>query len=178
MAEPALVRGLDRTLGSLPIAHPTASTVSCLPDTLAVGQSTTCTATITDTASSGQTTPTGMVSFASSGAGSFSGAGSCTLSGNGASASCKAAYTPSATGTPLRSDTITATYGGDPTHTNISGSTTVTVQPTSKQDCVDGRYHNYGFPNQGQCIKIRQPLRLAETTPLGECRWATDALPA
>ncbi len=140
-------------VGSLPIAHPTASTVSCSPGTLAVGQPTKCTVTITDTASRGQTTPTGTVSFASIGAGSFSGAGSCTLSGSGASASCQVAYTPSATGTPLRSDTITTTYGGDPTHTNSSGSTTVRVQPTSKQDCMDGRYHNYGFPNQGQCIK-------------------------
>ncbi len=140
-------------VGSLPISHPTASTVSCSPGTLAVGQSTTCTVTITDNVGSGQTTPTGMVSFASSGAGSFSGAGSCTLSGNGASASCQVAYTPSATGTPRRSDTITASYGGDPTHTTSSGSATVTVQPTSKQDCMNGRYHNYDFPNQGQCIK-------------------------
>jgi hypothetical protein len=29
----------------------------------------------------------------------------------------------------------------------------VTVQPTGKQDCTSGGYLNYGFANQGQCIK-------------------------
>jgi len=41
----------------------TSTAVSCSPDTVAVGQSVTCTATVTDTESSGQTRPTGTVKF-------------------------------------------------------------------------------------------------------------------
>jgi hypothetical protein len=107
--------------------HSTVTSVSCSPNPVVAGQSTTCTATVTDTASTGPTTPTGTVSFATSGPGFFS-PGTCTLSGSGPSASCSVTYTPSATpSTPVRSDTITAIYSGDSTHTGSSGSTAVEV---------------------------------------------------
>jgi len=76
---------------------------------VAVGQPSTCTATVTDTASSDQDTPTGTVKFGSDGAGSFS-ADQCTLSGSGTSAHCSVTYTPSAADTGSR--TITAGYSG------------------------------------------------------------------
>jgi hypothetical protein len=133
-------------------AHPTSTSVTCSPGTVAVGQATTCTATVTDTAGGSQTTPTGMVTFASSGSGSFS-ASPCTLTGSGASASCSVTYTLGASGTPSRTDTITATYGGNSTHGGSSGSTTVTVQPTSRQACKHRGYLNYGFTRQRQCIR-------------------------
>jgi DNA-binding beta-propeller fold protein YncE len=118
-------------VGPLPLTspqHSTATSVSCSPATVVAGQPTTCTATVTDTAPSGQTTPTGTVSFESSGPGSFSGGASCTLTGSGASASCSLTYTPSTTpSTPVRSDTITAAYGGDSSHAASSGSTVVQV---------------------------------------------------
>jgi Bacterial Ig-like domain (group 3) len=131
----------------------TSTSVSCSPATVAVGQPSTCTATVTDTDAGTSSTPTGTVSFTSSDPGSFSGS-PCTLTPTGTgTASCQVTYTPGATGTATRSETITATYSGDSTHATSSGTTTVTVQPTGKQDCAGGGYLNYGFANQGQCIK-------------------------
>lgn len=133
----------------------TSTTISCSPPSVTAGSPTTCTATVTDTGSS-PSTPTGSVSVMSSGSGSFSNSGSCTLSGGGGSASCSVTYTPGSTpATPIRIDTITATYGGDTNHAGSSGSTQVTVTslPTSKDQCKNGGWHAYGvFKNQGDCV--------------------------
>ena len=88
----------------------------------------------------------------SNGAGSF-GTDECTLSGSGASASCSVSYTPAASDT-LRTDTITASYGGDSTHAGSSATAAVAVQPTSDADCRHGGWQNYGFQNQRQCIQF------------------------
>ena len=112
--------------------NPTKTSVTCSPSTVVAGNATTCTATVTDTAGS-PTTPSGTVSFSSSpGPGGFTGS-PCTLSGSGASASCSVTYTPSATtSNPVRTDTITATYGGDDTHSGGSGTIDETViSPTA-----------------------------------------------
>ncbi len=61
---------------------PTSTSVSCSPSAFAAGDATVCKATVTDTAGTGQSTPTGTVSFSSSGAGNFGGS-PCTLSGRG-----------------------------------------------------------------------------------------------
>jgi virginiamycin B lyase len=101
---------------------PTATTVNCSPDRVPVGQFTTCTATVTDSALS-PTTPTGIVSFRSdgggssdSGAGAFSDSGSCTLSATAITgvASCSTHYEPGVNG--WGANTITASYGGDQSH--------------------------------------------------------------
>ena len=76
----------------------------------------TCTATVTDTETSGPITPTGTVSFtaAPTGSGVFS-LSSCTLpAGTGASVRCSVTYTPTGLGTG--SQTITASYSGDASH--------------------------------------------------------------
>ena len=138
--------------------HPTATTVSCSPGSVSVGNPTSCTATVTDTASAGQTTPSGTLSFSSNSGGSFSSGASCTLSGSGASASCQLAYTPTAVGSGTHQ--ISASYGGDTTHATSSGNTDVTVTPTSvaptsKDQCKKGGWRNYPqFKNQGQCVKF------------------------
>ncbi|MET9020692.1 Ig-like domain repeat protein, partial [Actinopolymorpha sp. NPDC004070] len=107
--------------------HSTSTDVSCTPSSVAVGQATTCTATVTDTAAAGQTTPAGTVSVTSSGAGTLGG-NPCTLSEtNPGEASCQVTYTPS--GASARTDTITANYSGDSTHATSSGTTTVSVTP-------------------------------------------------
>src|SRR2546425_475605 len=88
---------------------PTTTSISCNPNPVHWGSSTTCTATVTDTSSS-STPPTGTVIFTSSHAGIFDPA-SCTLTG-ATSTSCTVTYTPSvinpATDALLRSDSITA----------------------------------------------------------------------
>jgi hypothetical protein len=127
-APSATVNGGSDQGAAYVFAQPDATTtsVTCTPSTVVAGQSTTCTATVTDTASVAQTTPTGTVSFSSlPGPGAF-GNTTCTLSGAGASADCQVTYTPAAS-TPVRTDTITATYNGDSTHAGSTGTTAVKV---------------------------------------------------
>jgi hypothetical protein len=136
------------------LIDPTSTSVACSPATVAVGQPSTCTATVTDTASSGQTTPTGTVTVGSSGPGNFTGS-PCTLTETSTGvATCQVTYTPGASGTPTRADTITASYNPDLAHMSSSGTTTVTVQPTTIGDCLHGGWQNYGFANQGLCIRF------------------------
>ncbi|HET6865935.1 MAG TPA: Ig-like domain repeat protein, partial [Solirubrobacteraceae bacterium] len=108
-------------------ARSTATSVSCSPGSVAAGQATTCTATVSDT--TGGSDPTGSVAFSSDSSGSFGSGNSCALTatGNGDVASCSIAYTPAVAGT----HTITARYGGDATHDPSAGSTTVTGSPGS-----------------------------------------------
>jgi hypothetical protein len=105
------------------VLRPASTGVSCVPAAVAVGQATTCTATVSD-GGAGASTPTGMVSFGSTGAGGFS-AKQCALSGSGVSASCAVTFTPSGVGGG--SDPITASYGGDAGHASSSDTQAVTV---------------------------------------------------
>ena len=80
--------------------HSTSTAVSCSPSSVVVNQSMACTATVTDTETSGPITPAGTVSFtaAPTGEGVFS-LSSCTLAaGTGASARCSVTYTPTVLG--------------------------------------------------------------------------------
>jgi hypothetical protein len=109
--------------GSVGAARPTSSQVSCSPPSVAVGQATTCTATVTDTGPNPASTPTGTVTFASDSHGAFSNPGaSCTLNGDG---SCHVDYTPSAADSGTHQ--ITGSFGGDGAHAGSTGNTNVTV---------------------------------------------------
>jgi trimeric autotransporter adhesin len=113
---------------------PTSTSVGCSPSRVVVGQPTSCTATVTDTAAA-PTTPTGTVTFV--------GHGSCALSGSGSSAACSVSFTPNATGT----EAIAASYGGDVEHAASAGSasepvskaTTATSVTSSKNPSAVGR---------------------------------------
>ena len=159
-----------------PPTDATSTSVSCSPGTVAVGTASTCTATVTDTAAATAITPTGTVSFGSSGPGTFGGNPCILTETSPGVASCSVSYTPGASGMPTRSDTITATYGGDSTHADSSETTTVTVRPTSRADCQQGGWQNYGFHNQGQCFQfVSGGLGLPPTTK-ADCRhgrWRT-----
>jgi len=167
-----LVAGGFPALTSAELFSPTDSTstaVSCSPSPVAVGGSSTCTATVTDTAAA--SSPTGTVSFGSSGMGSFGG-NPCTLSEvSPGLASCSVSYSPGASGTPTRTDTITATYGGDAGHAGSSGTAAVTVRPTSRTDCQHGGWRNYGFSSQSQCIQfVTGGLGLPPPTSKADCQ--------
>jgi hypothetical protein len=112
---------------------PTSTGVACSPESVTVGSATTCTATVTDTASSGGTTPTGTVTFSTSSSGSFGGHPTCTLAAAGAGvASCHVRFTPSTSG----SDTITGDYSGDSGHSPSSGDDSgVKVSPQGCSSC-------------------------------------------
>jgi DNA-binding beta-propeller fold protein YncE len=112
-------------VGPLPLAA-TSTSVNCSPGTVVAGQPTACIVTVTDTNQGTKSAPTGTVSFGVGGPGSSSGGGSCTLVPTGPdTASCQVPYTPASTpATPVRSDTITATYSGDGAHASSQGSAT------------------------------------------------------
>jgi len=95
--------------------------VSCSTP-LARNTPTTCTVTVKDIAPGTPITPTGAVSFSSSGPGTFSST-SCTLSGGGSTATCHVTFTPTSKGTY----TITASYAGDADHYGGFGSTTFKI---------------------------------------------------
>jgi YVTN family beta-propeller protein len=111
---------------TVPPQDPTSTMVTCSPGTAAIGQATSCTATVTDTAPS-PTTPTGVVTFTSDTSGGSLSSNSCTLApaGTSAQASCAVSYTPGQTGSGTQ--TITASYGGDGSHLASSGQAAVTV---------------------------------------------------
>jgi Big-like domain-containing protein len=113
-----------------PPIHPTATAVACAPSPFAPGDATACTATVTDDAARGATTPTGVVTFAAGG-GRFAGS-PCTLAGTGAVARCTVLFTAFARG----GQTITAAYGGDRAHASSSGATPASVAvPASTPGC-------------------------------------------
>jgi hypothetical protein len=90
----------------------TTTTVSCTPTPVAEGHTTTCTATVKDTTVPANT-PSGTVTWTSSGAGTFTDGPSCTLS----SGSCSVGFVPSATGKP----SITATFPTSSQYLTSSG---------------------------------------------------------
>jgi alpha-tubulin suppressor-like RCC1 family protein len=105
------------------VVQPKALLVGCAPGHVAVGQATRCIGVVIG-GGSGAATPSGVVSFASSGAGTFAGS-PCTLVGFGPLAGCQVTYTPSAVGTG--SHAITADYGGDLVYAPASATHALTV---------------------------------------------------
>jgi Pro-kumamolisin, activation domain/Putative Ig domain/Bacterial Ig-like domain (group 3) len=89
----------------------TNTSLTCSPQLLGAGRTTSCTAEVSDNDRGTAIVPTGTVTFAKDGSGSFS-SSSCALSKSGSTGRCTVTYTPSATGP----QTLTATYGGDSKH--------------------------------------------------------------
>jgi hypothetical protein len=103
------------TIGALTTLTPTSNSLACSPSPLAAGSNITCTATVTGS------TPTGTVSFTSTGSGTFTPInGQCTLTGG----ACSVAYSQNTVGSP----TINASYGGDSNNLKSSDSVTVTFK--------------------------------------------------
>jgi hypothetical protein len=130
--------------------RPTSTAVSCVPDSRTVGQSATCTATVSDTGSGTKSDPAQSVNFSSDGSGSFS-SPSCAPAGSGSgSAACSVTYTPSAMGSGTHK--VTASYGGDAVHSASAASTNVTVSalpPTSGGSHPSGGGTGGTQPNGG-----------------------------
>jgi hypothetical protein len=131
------VDGRARTVGPKPdigadeLGHPTETSVVCDPatvNTVTGPTSTTCTATVTDTAE-GFLTPTGVVVFGSLGGAYFSGDASCALQAPafGRTASCQIAYTPPSAGALAGTHSTYAYYDGDQFHERSEGLTTISI---------------------------------------------------
>ncbi len=106
-------------IGRLRLGASTTTSLHCQLHSLLVDQSTVCTATVTDTGTTGSMTPAGTVSVSSDSTGTFTG-DPCTLSGTVATASCQVTYAPAAVGSGQH--TLTATYSGDSNHAPSAGS--------------------------------------------------------
>jgi hypothetical protein len=118
---------------------PTATNVSCAESNVADGGGTECTATVTDTASTGYTPPTGTVTFSTSPyPATFSPSATCTLSATDAgTASCSTTFLPDA----HENYTLTVSYTGDASHQASSGQSspiTTFVPPTPPVSVANG----------------------------------------
>jgi hypothetical protein len=111
-------------------ARTTSTNVSCTPNTFRAGESTECTATVSDTDSGPAMTPTGTVTWTSSESTGVFTTSPCVLqSTNPLDSSAPSSCTVTYTSTKASQQTITANYSGDLTHKESSGDTTVTVNP-------------------------------------------------
>src|SRR5207249_10934456 len=146
--------------------------VTCTPSTVDVGGSTSCKATVQDTASGNKSSPTGTVSFTSSGTGTFTGS-PCTLvveSGN--KSSCSVTYSPSAGGT----HTITGAYSGSATHASSSGSTDVTAMLRSSGTSVDCVPPSVPVDGSTTCTAtVSDTTGTGASTPTGTVSWTSRA---
>ncbi len=117
----------------------TSTSLTCSPQLLGTGRTTTCTVEVSDNDQGTALTPTGKVGFLTNGSGSFS-SSTCNLSGTGAMAGCSVTYKPSATG----SQTLTATYGDDGAHVTSTGTFSLSVPaPPSAQIASPGPNQTY-----------------------------------
>jgi hypothetical protein len=123
------------------VAHPTATSVVCVPagsgpsDVLPVNGSSACTVTVSDTSVTGKVAPTGSVNFSSDDPSGTFDSTNCTLNdnGDGMSSSCTVNYFPPDAGTP----TITAMYVNDPGFATSSGTETLTVTARPTTTTID-----------------------------------------
>jgi hypothetical protein len=135
------VSGAQLASATLAIAQPrsTSMSVNCTPAELQPNQATTCIATVSDITQTNPSTPTGTVTWKTSGSGTFTST-TCTLSGTGFSSSCSVNYTPKSAG----SETIIGAYGGSssqPPATHAASLTILNAQnnsPTNPQTLSQG----------------------------------------
>jgi hypothetical protein len=157
----------------VPTLRSTTTSLSCNPAAVNTGQTTTCTATVTDNGGGSATTPTGTVSFSSSVKealpyGFFSGS-SCPLKPSGPSgvSDCSLHYKPKSFG----SLTISASYPGDDTHAASGDSksiqarrvphTTITSGPSGPTASAPHFTYISDVPGSTfQCRFDRAPLRI------------------
>src|SRR5205809_406244 len=159
-------------------AHPTTTNITCSPGSVQVSQSSSCTATVTDTSASGATTPTGTVDFTTNSTGTFTPATSCTLAAGATAgtATCSVTYTPgaSATGHHL----ITGNYAGDSSHTTSSGTFLLAVTPapphptTTAVQCSPGSVQ---VSTATTCTVTVTDTSSSPTTPTGTVSFTTNS---
>jgi hypothetical protein len=113
------------TVGCGVTPHPTSTSVTCGPTPVGPGDSRLCTAIVTDTATTQPNTPTGTFTFTSSSPATFSPTNPCPAAPSGTSAICFVRFSSLAAGT----QTITASYSGDSTHSPSSSTAPLTVTP-------------------------------------------------
>jgi hypothetical protein len=160
----------------LTVAQATTTTVKCSPASFLLGQSTTCTATVADTASSGGA-PTGTVDFKTSKEGPFSPEAKCTLGAPTTnSSSCSVTYKPTEKTKQLeRSDEITAEYESDETHEKSKDTTTVTVLTHETATSVKCSPASFVAGGSTKCTAtVKDKATSGATTPTGNVAFKTS----
>ncbi len=173
-----LSRGSTFVLATVPTPAapqpaPTSTTVSCQPTEVTIGQATSCTTVVTDTAP-GATAPTGAVTFASDTAGgTFSGNSSCTLAPSQSTgvASCTVTYTP---GQGSLSQTVTASYGGNSRYAASSGQASVTVTLIPSTTVLTCQPGTVVIGQTTSCTAVVTDTSSSPTSPAGTVTFASD----
>ena len=122
--------------GSDPLGVAESSTrleLTCAPLSVAVGNTTSCTATVAD-AGSGGPAPTGKVTVQSTGGGTLS---PCTLASHGSTGACTFSYRPA--NAAILSPRLAASYEGDDDHFASTASAVLKVLPTGRPTVTIGR---------------------------------------
>lgn len=167
--------GPTSTTGEADVYEGQAGTaVGCLPSTDAVGEQTTCTATITDDGI-GAATPTGTVTFATDSPGSFDST-SCTLSSTVVGlSSCQVSYTPTAAGSG--SHTIAAQYSGDDEHfAPTLQETTVAIDRVTTTTTVSCSPAPVTVGDVADCTATITASDPSAGSPTGSVEFTTNAL--
>ncbi|HEX4921707.1 MAG TPA: Ig-like domain repeat protein, partial [Candidatus Bathyarchaeia archaeon] len=140
----------SKTLALNVTTRTSSTTVNCTPATVAVGQTTTCTATVKDTSAGIPITPSGLVNFSVTPSGSGSFTGSCILSQSVVgTATCNIQYGASSTGF----QTITGTYAGDADHSaGTPGTFTLTVNVQSTASVINCASSSVVVGTSDSCI--------------------------
>ena len=139
--------------------------VICAPLPVMVGQSTSCTATVSDTSAGTAITPGGTMTWTSA-AGTFS-PPTCGLS----SGVCSTAYTPSPG--HVGSATVGANYGGDADHFISTGSTSVTIDQRTDSIAADCGPGTVTVNLPVWCtIHVTDTASGVQTGPTGAATWA------
>ena len=145
---------------------------SCQPGTVGVGQSATCTATVTDYGL-GEATPTGTVSFTTDSSGSFGGTAGCTLSeGSTGTSSCQVTYTPSSAGSG--SHVLTASYSGDDAHAPGIAQTTVAIDRVTTSTAVSCTPASVVVGQTASCTATITVSDASAGPPTGSVTFATN----
>jgi len=173
--------GLPIPVGSLPDAiaitststdRVTSTSIRCSLAGVVIAELTTCAATVTDIDSGPPATPTGLVTFTTTGRGTFS-AHRCTLSGSDRVAVCQVTYTPSTVG--LGQHTITATYSGDATHEASSASTIVKASTRSTSTRIACSPNPFAPGDATTCTATVSDIASGPpTTPTGTVNFSSD----
>jgi hypothetical protein len=155
---------------SIDVSEETETTVSCSPEALTLGHSTTCTASVRDTGEGLVLPITGEVTFSRDDQGSFS-SPSCVPStpGPNHTSSCQVTYTPSGIGTG--SHQISASFAGDGEHDPSQGATLLRVFTPATLRCNPVMVR-IGHP--ATCAVTVTPTPSQPSPPTGQVRFASS----
>jgi peptidase A4-like protein/Big-like domain-containing protein len=137
------------------------------------------TATVADTGSGTPAAPTGTVTWNDGGKGGTFGSTSCTLSPSTSSSStCSVTYAPS-TSSPVGSITVTASYSGDSTHSQSSGSGSIAIGKRSTSAGISpGSISVTHGTKVMWTVTVRDTSAGSATSPSGTVTWKVSGLAA